>query len=111
MKGFIRTRGGEDGKPRYQADVKVDGGVRSLGTFKLKKDAEARLKRAEAEYASGMFGREELTFAEFGKKWIRDHAELKKPSTRDDYRGVVVHHLIPYFGRSKLVSRQLSIVG
>ena len=49
MKGFIRTREGKDGKPRYQANVKIDECVRSLGTVKLKRDAEARLKRAEAE--------------------------------------------------------------
>ena len=102
MKGFIRTREGRDGK-RYQVLVTVDGHKRSLGTFKLKKDAEARLKRAEAELANGTFGREvNVTFSELAATWLESIKLDVKPSAYSDYEIQARKHLNPFFGEKRI---------
>ena len=100
MKGFIRKRECRDGRS-YQANVKIDGRVVSLGTFKLKKDADARLKRAEAEIAAGTFGREYLTFGTFYERWIASKHNLK-PSTRVSYEQTFRLHILPAFTGKRL---------
>lgn len=101
MKGFIRTRHKKDGKPRYQVIVKIDGRKRSLGTFRLKKDAVARLKRAEAEYAAGNFGRESLTLTDWYNRWLPSKHNIKE-STRVSYEHTFRLHILPTLGAMRL---------
>ena len=68
-------------------------------------DAEALRKRLERELADGTYGNklEEITFADFSKKWLEEYAELKvKPRTYADYEQVVQKHLNPFFGKMLL---------
>lgn len=97
MKGFIRTRNKKDGKPSYQVIVKIDGRKRSLGTYRLKKDAVARLKRAEAEYAAGNFGRESFTLTDWYNRWIPSKHNIKE-STKVSYEHTFRLHILPTLG-------------
>ena len=91
---------------RYYVRYRDPAGIRKThGGFRLKMDAEASLRKIEAELASGNYGkRGDCSFECFSETWLRKHATLKKPSTQDDYTGVVRHHLIPYFSRMMLNS-------
>ena len=100
MKGFIRTRTAKDGKPRYQVIAKADGRSRAIGTYRLKKDAEARLKRAESGRASGTGA---ATFAEFyEERYLPAKRNNLKPSTLRDMEGAMKHHILPAFGDCRL---------
>ena len=94
--GFIRRITLKNGETRYYPHVKFDGKKRSLGGYKLKKDAQARLKRAEAELASGTFGRKELTFGAFYERWIASKHNLRE-STRVSYEYTFRLHILPSF--------------
>lgn len=53
-------------------------------------------KRAEAELAAGTFGREELSFGTFYKRWMASKHNLK-PSTRVSYEQTFRLHILPAF--------------
>ncbi len=70
--------------------------------------AEEVKRKLEARLALGDFGfleeRKEPTFAEYAERWLRQHAEIQcKPSTVGSYRYILRVHLLPHFGRLKLV--------
>ena len=72
------------------------GRVRKVGGFRLKKDAEAKRKRIEAEIADGTFGRETMTFGAFYERWIASKHNLK-PGTLVSYKHTFRLHVLPTF--------------
>lgn len=101
MKGFIRKRmGAKDGKPRYQVIVKKpDGKPHSAGTYKLMRDADTMLRRAEAELVAGTFRREK--FGNFYERWIASKHNLKE-STLVSYKHTFKLHILPTFKDKRL---------
>lgn len=104
--GSVQHKYAKDSSKLYYAVYKTpDGKWRWERGGKLKKNAEALLRRREREIAEGTYGIEKMTFKEFSDKWLSDYASLKvKPQTRDDYEAVVRRHLKPFFGEASLKS-------
>ncbi len=102
MKGFTRRMVLKSGAIRYYPIVLVDGKQKSLGGFKLKKDAEARLKRAEKDLATGTYGREELTLQAFYERWIKAKEKSLKASSLRDVKGAFTVHILPVLGSKRL---------
>jgi len=102
----IRKKVLSDGKTRWYPLTMVDGKETPLGGFRTKTNAQAALKKAEAEVASGTYGKEEPPkFGELAHKWLNDVARHRvKPSTLARYTVDVDRHLCPYFGAMKLTS-------
>lgn len=104
MRGFIRTREGSDGKSRYQAILKMGNGKRkSLGTYKYKKDAQARLQNAESDIANGTYGREELTLNEFYDRYIMAKEKQLKASSLRDLKDSFDLHILPALGDNMIL--------
>lgn len=94
--GFVVKKQRKAG-PRYSAVFNDGEGKRHWeGGFKLKKDAEALLKRRVGEVAAGTYGREELTLGEFYARWIASKHNLK-PSTMVSYEHTFRLHILPTF--------------
>ncbi len=103
--GFVAKKIIKDGTPRYYAVYITPTGKKQWeAAGKLRKSAEALLKRREQEIAQGTYGKlRDISFDDFSKKWLSDYASMKvKPSTYDDYSGIVRKHLRPFFGKSLL---------
>lgn len=84
--------------PRYYAKYKDPSGKwRWEGGFKLKKDAEALLKRREREIADGTFGREQIIFRDYYTRWMAGKKGKLKPSTYASYEHTFRNHILPYF--------------
>lgn len=103
MTSFIRRRKLPSGAVRYYPIVVVNGKQRSFGGFKLKKNAEARLRKVAEEIAAGVQDNSKVTFAEFADLWLRDYANLNvRPKTARDYEAIIRVHLVPAFGDKAL---------
>lgn len=102
MKGFIRTRKAKDGKPHYQVIVKIDGRQHSLGTYRLKKDAWAKLSVTEAQWAAGTYGKPEATFDEYYESWLEKKRKKWRPGTYTSYEHSFRNHILPFFGEKNL---------
>lgn len=99
MTGRIRKKTLKSGGIRYYPSLVVNGKERTFGGFKTKRDAVARLRRAEAEVAAGTLDREVFTFDEYYSKWIAAKEKSLKASTLNDYRLTFRLHILPTFGR------------
>ena len=99
MSGYIRRKELKSGQVRYYPTMRIARRERSFGGFKTKRDADARLRRAEAEVAAGTLDREDLDFADFYERWIKAKEKSLKPSTLSDYRLTFRLHILPTFGR------------
>ncbi len=93
MSGHVRRRTLPSGEVRYYPVLDRH----TLGGFARKKDAEARLKRAQVEKAAG---RSDVSFAEFAARWLADYGAGLRPVTRDGYERVVRKHLLPHFDKT-----------
>ena len=82
---------------RYYAVFNDAAGKRHWeGGFKLKKDAEALLKRREAQVADGTYAREDFTLGAFYDRWIASKHNLKQ-STMVSYESAFRLHILPTF--------------
>jgi integrase len=99
--GSVVKRFSKDGDPLYYARYKLPGGKWKweAGGSK-KKNAESILSRREREIAEGTYGQQEdITFADFADKWLKDYAAHKvKEKTLHDYTAIIENHLKPHFG-------------
>jgi len=102
--GNVKTKFAKDGSPLYYAHYKTpEGRWKWEAGGRLKKNAEALMRRREREIAEGIYGLEVISFDEFSQKWLKDYASIKvKPQTRDDYEGIIRKHLNPFFAESLL---------
>jgi hypothetical protein len=69
-----------------------------------KRKAEAVLRERLVAVTKGYRKPEPTTFRTFALEWLDTYPEARehRRTTREDYRGVVVNHLIPYFGDMRL---------
>lgn len=92
-------------KTGWQADYVDGNGKRQRPTFRLKKDAEAFLLKAQGEVRDGMHvpDSETITVEEAGKLWLKSGAaaDLER-TTLDQRRQHLNLHIIPFIGRDKL---------
>lgn len=99
MSAFIRRRELPSGAVRYYVNATVNGKQRGRGGFKLKKDAEARLRKVREEIASGTQDAPVSTFAEYSEKWMADYVKPNvRQKTARDYEAIIRVHLVPAFG-------------
>jgi integrase len=104
--GYSRKRNDGDGKPRYTAyywDLK--GRERSAGTFSSRKQANEAWQDAEAEARKGRVGdraRGRQTFKQYVEQtWLPNHQI--EVSTREAYTYSIYKHLMPEFGRMRMI--------
>ena len=98
MSAFIRRVELKSGEVRYYP---ILNGRHVGGGYHLKKDADARLKRAVEEEAAGM-PVHDLLFREWALKWLKQVKLRVKQSTWEDYESVSRVHLVPAFGQMYL---------
>jgi integrase len=98
LSAFIRRVELKSGEVRYYPILNVQ---HVGGGYHLKKDAEARLKRAVEEDAAGM-PVHDLLFREWSHKWLKQVKLRVKQSTWEDYESVSRIHLVPEFGHMYL---------
>jgi integrase len=104
--GYSRKRPGRDGRPRYTAYYQdLADRERSAGTFATKRDAERAWQRAEAMLAEGRLGdprRGRQTFERYVEdEWLPNH--VIEPTTRESYTYSLGKHILPHFGRMRMV--------
>lgn len=104
--GFSRKRTGRDGKPRYTAYyVDIKGRERSAGTFSNRKESDKAWQRAETKLAEGRVGdpaRGRMTFQRYVEEtWLPNHQI--EPSTRQGYTYSIYKHILPTFGRMRMI--------
>lgn len=101
--GYITSKTGKDGNPRYYAVYNDRTGKRrweSAGRYK--KDADRLLKMRESEARTGVKP-DDIMFSEFADKWLREYAAAHvKPRTYEYYESAVRVHLGPAFGEYRL---------
>lgn len=104
--GFARKRVGRDGEVRYLACYRdLKGQVRSAGTFASQRQADKAWQRAEAKIAEGRVGdpaRGRMLFQRYVEDiWLPNHQ--MEPSTREGYTYAIYKHIMPEFGRMRMV--------
>ncbi len=101
--GYIASKRGKDGKPRYYAVYKDRAGKRRWeAAGRYKKDAQILLKRRESEVRTGVKP-DDIMFSEFAEKWLRGYAAAHvKTRTFEHYESAIRTHLKPAFGEYRL---------
>jgi Phage integrase, N-terminal SAM-like domain len=104
--GFARKRVDGDGRVRWTAVYRdLRGRIRSAGTFTTEKLADKAWQRAEVHVAEGRAGdprRGRQRFRQYVEhEWLPYHA--MEPSTRQGYTYSIKKHIIPYFGKARMI--------
>ena len=103
--GWVETRAGRDGRPRYIAKYRDARGCKqAAGTFGTKREANAAWQRAEVKMAEGQLAdprRGRQTFQRYvEEKWLPHH--VIEPTTREKYTYYLNAHILPEFGPMKM---------
>lgn len=100
----IQKRPGKDGTPRYRVQISerdpVTGKRRNVtvGTFRTKKEAEARERDALTKRERGtLLDPDSTTVAELMTEWLRSKGRIS-PQTRVDYETTIRLHIVPALG-------------
>ena len=104
--GWVETRTGRDGKPKYIAKYRdLRGCKQSAGTFTSKRQANAAWQTAEVKIAEGQVGdprRGRQTFQRYvEEKWLPHH--VIEPTTREKYTYYLGAHIMPEFGPMRMI--------
>lgn len=104
--GWLETRPGRDGKPRYTAKYRdLRGCKQSAGTFASKREANAAWQKAEAKVAEGQLAdprRGRQTFQTYvEEKWLPHH--VVEPTTKEKYTYYLYAHIMPEFGPMRMI--------
>jgi len=99
--GYVLTRRGKDGKPRYTAVYRdIRGRKRSAGTFATEREANKEWQKAEVKLAEGRIGdprRGRQTFRRYVlDEWLPNH--VMEASTRESYTYQLGKHILGWFG-------------
>src|SRR5699024_5933458 len=100
MATFRRLKSG-----RWQARVSQDGKEFSIGTFRTKKEAEIEAARVEERiYYGHTLADKNKCFKDLALEWLNVHKKnnIKDP-TYEQYESNVRVHILPYFGRKKVM--------
>ena len=104
--GHIVKQERSSGKTRYYARYKTPSGRwRWECGGSRKKDAEALLRARESQIAAGTYGKLEdspISFKEYVTMFLSNSRGRVKPSTYDDYEGVLRNHLVTAIGNKRL---------
>ena len=98
--GWVVTRVGHDGKPRYLARYRdLRGCQQSAGTFASKREANAAWQKAEVKMAEGHLAdprRGRQTFKTYvEERWLPHH--VVEPTTREKYHYYLYRYVMPEF--------------
>jgi len=96
----IRKKVMAGGKTRWYPLTIVNGKETPLGGFRTKTDAQAVLKAAEAQIASGVFMKVEEkdpSFSEWVDTWLEGKKRSLKASTYASYESAFKTHILPFF--------------
>jgi integrase len=104
--GWIETRTGRDGKPRYIAKYRdLCGRKKSAGTFASKREANGAWQRAEVQVAEGQLTdprRGRQTFRRYvEERWLPHH--VMEPTTREKYTYYLNAYILPEFGPMRMM--------
>jgi len=104
--GWVETRTGRDGRPRYIAKYRdLCGRKRSAGTFASKREANSAWQRAEVQVAEGQLTdprRGRQTFRRYvEERWLPHH--VMEPTTRAKYTYYLNAHIMPEFGPMRIM--------
>ncbi len=104
--GWVETRTGRDGKPRYIAKYRdLCGRKQSAGTFASKREANSAWQRAEVNIAEGQLTdprRGRQTFRRYvEERWLPHH--VMEPTTREKYTYYLNAHILPEFGSMRMM--------
>lgn len=106
MNSFIRRYETKSGDPRYYPIIVVNGKQKSLGGFRRRRDAEARLRKAEADYAAGTLDKNpdtlDLTVRDFYTRYIKAKRHELKKSSMIVIESVYKTHILPALGNRKM---------
>jgi integrase len=111
---FWDTKILKDGSRRYYLRSKIGDTRRSHGSCRTLRDAQTLKGEILKSIADGTYFKappRTATFSAFADQWLSDYAGVKvKPSTKDDYTGVVNKHLKPFFKDTPLASIDAKLV-
>jgi len=104
--GWVETRTGRDGKPRFIAKYRdLCGRKQSAGTFAAKREANSAWQRAEVQVAEGQVTdprRGRQTFRRYvEERWLPHH--VMEPTTREKYTYYLNAHILPEFGPMRMM--------
>jgi integrase len=104
--GWTETRKDSNGELRYIAKYRdVRCRKQSAGTFATEREANRAWLTAEMKIAEGRIGdprRGRQTFRRYvQEEWLPNH--VMEPSTRESYTYQIGKHIMPWFGRMKMV--------
>jgi integrase len=104
--GWLETRVGRDGKPRYTAKYRDRRGCKqTVGTFAKEREANAAWQKAEAREALGQAAdprRGRMTFRQYAEeKWLPHH--VMEPTTREKYTYYLYRYVMPEFGPMRMM--------
>ncbi|MGH3696685.1 MAG: tyrosine-type recombinase/integrase [Pseudonocardiaceae bacterium] len=83
----------------------IKGRERSAGTFSSRKEADKAWHRAETKLAEGRVGdpaRGRMTFQRYVEETWLPHHQME-PSTRQGYTYMIYKHILPTFGRMRMI--------
>lgn len=104
--GWKKERVAENGTIRYQALYRdIRGNERSAGTYRTEDQARKAWQRAEAKVELGLLGDPRRGKQRFGryvtKEWFPNH--VIEASTRQGYHHQLHNHILPEFGKMRLI--------
>jgi len=104
--GWSQKRKAGDGSYRYRACYRdVRGQIQSAGTFASEREADKAWQKAEVKIAEGRVGdprRGRQSFQRYvEEEWLPNH--VMEASTREGYTYQIGKHIMPWFGRMKMV--------
>jgi integrase len=104
--GWLETRVGRDGKPRYTAKYRDRRGCKqTVGTYANKREANAAWQQAEVQDSQGQLAdrrQGRMTFRQYvEEKWLPHH--VVEPTTREKYTYYLYRYVIPEFGPMRMM--------
>ena len=104
--GWTETRTDRNGNVRYIAKYRdIRGRKQSAGTYSNQREADKAWQKAEVKIAEGRVGdprRGRQSFRRYvEEEWLPNH--VMEPSTREGYTYQIGKHIMPWFGRMKMV--------
>ena len=104
--GWSQRRKARGGSYRYRGCYRdVRGQIQSAGTFATQREADRAWQAAEVKLAEGRVGnprRGRQSFKRYvEEEWLPNH--VMEPSTREGYTYQIGKHIMPWFGRMKMV--------
>ena len=95
---------------KWQARVSKEGTEFSIGTFRTKKEAEIEAGKVEERiYYGQTLNDRNMMFEEVTKEWLHEHKKSTvKDSTFEQLEVIVRLHILPHFGKKRIMKIQRS---